>query len=420
MTDPETSKPSSRESQPSALRWVLLAIVLVAGFWFGLRALQDAEPEQSGGPLGAGMTGPPPATVIAAVVAQKPIQERRRVTGTLRAAQRADVASQETGAVRAVRIDVGDVVEVGAVLVELDDRRLVASLAEARATVTAAVAFVAERAAEAERAQTDLDRKDELFAQRAVSEREFLDAKREASVSKFRLEAAFEEKTAAEKSLELLEVRVDDLHVKAPFAGRVVERYVDPGEWLSPGSPVVTLISSGTIEAWVQVPERFIAEVSSESKSLEIVVDGNDMRVPATAVRRVADINPVTRLFSVVVELDDQNGALVPGLSVFAELAMGAEEELSAVPVDAVIETFQGASVFRVAAPPEEGMPIAERVSVEVEFRENGFVYLKPGALKPGEQVVVEGNERLFPGTPLILGELPDENPAETINEVKP
>lgn len=423
MSDPENPEPTVYGgSHSSPLRWIVLAIALVAGLWFGIQALRDAEVAGAGegpGPGGAPQ-GPPPATVIASPVVQKPIQERRRVTGTLMAVQRADVASQETGAVEEVLVDVGDEVEEGQILVKLDGRRLRASLAEGTARRSAASTVVAERAAELERAKIDFERNESMFQQRVVSEREFLDAKQALAVAEAKASAAMEDETAVEKALELLQVRVDDLAVRAPFSGRVVERHVDPGEWLSPGSPVFTLVSSGTIEAWVQLPERFVAEVASGAKTLEIVLDGNGMRVPAESIRRVADIDPVTRLFPVVVELDDRDGTLLPGLSVHTDFPVGKEEELAAVPVDAIIETFQGASVFRVAPNPDQGMPIAERVPVEVAFRENGLVYLKSDSLKPGEQVVTEGNERLFPGTPLILGELPGDQPSSTLDEVKP
>ena len=413
---------SNSSDQPSggALRWVILAVGLIVGLWFGIQALRNAKPSVAEPGAAGGPQGPPPATVIAQPVIQKPVQERRQIVGTLQAKKRAEVASQETGAVKEVKVDVGDAVKKGAVLVLLDDRRLVASLAEANAKVTAANAVVEEQVAELERAERDLTMKEKLFRQRAVSEREFLDAQREVSVSKARFGAAEEEKGAAESVRDLLIVRMADLEVKAPFDGQIVRRHVDPGEWLSPGSSVVTLISTGTIEAWMNVPERFVTGISEQSDQLEIVVDGNGMRVPAKSVRQVSDIDPVTRLFPVVVDVDDQGGKLLPGLSVHADMLVGERQELLGVPVDALIETFQGASVFRAASSPGQDLPIAERVPVEVEFREDGFVYLKQGALRPGDQVVVEGNERLFPGTPLILGELPDVSGAGKAREVKP
>lgn len=416
-SDPQTP-PGVNTGGSSPVKWVILAVLLLAVLWFGIQALRNTENAGSSAPAAGGPQGPPPATVIAAPVVQKPVQEKRRVTGTLRAVERAQVAAQESGAVKEVRVDVGDSVKEGDVLVLLDDRRLRATLAEAESRHTASIAVVEERAAEADRAATDLEMKQKLFAERAVAEREFLDAQRESSVAAARMKAAQDEKKASESALELLRVRVADLEVKAPFAGRVVERRVDPGEWIAPGDGVVTLVSSGTVEAWMNVPERFIGQVSEGQEPIMIESDGTGAKSPAKSIRRVSDIDATMRLFPVVVEIDDLGGEMVPGLSVHAEIPLGEVEDMLAVPVDAVIETFQGASVFRVTPSDEGGVPTAARVPVEVRFRRDGLTYLKAEGLKPGEQVVVEGNERLFPGTPLIVGE--EEKPSEMVEGVKP
>jgi RND family efflux transporter MFP subunit len=426
VTDQSKETPAEntrrRKNGPPAGRWFVLAVILLAALWFGSQALRNAQPagaEDGGAPPGANQ-GPPPATVIVSSVVQKPVQERRRITGSLRAVQRAEVAAQESGAVKRVLVDVGDTVKAGDLLVELDDRRLTAFLAEANARLVAAASVVGEREVEEKRALVDLERMEKLFRGNAVSEREFLDSQREAAVSTAQKNSAEQERDAMESAKDLLQVSVDDLAVAAPFDGQVVERHVDPGEWLSTGNSVITLVSTGTIEAWLSVPERFVAEISSPASALEIVIDGNNMRVPASSIKRVADIDPVTRLFPVVVEIDNSNGLLAPGLSVHTELPVGEEEELPAVPVDAVIETFDGASVFRVSETGSEGLPIAEKVPVAVRFRENGLAYLEPGSLQPGSKVVVEGNERLFPGTPLMVSESPEAAAPEQVEELKP
>lgn len=401
------------------MRWIILAVVLFAGLWFGIQALRKAEPAAPEGAAGGAPQGPPPATVIAAPVVQEPVQEKRRVTGTLHAVERAEVAAQESGAVKEVKVDVGDDVEKDDVLLLLDDRRLRATLAEAESRHTAAIAVVEERTAEEKRAVSDLEMKEKLYSQRAVAEREFLDAQREASVASARRKAAEDEKNASDSALELLRVRVADLEVKAPFSGRVVERNIDPGEWIAPGDSVITLVSSGTIEAWMNVPERFVGSVSEGADPMDIIADGTGATSPAKSIRRVSDIDPVTRLFPVVVEIDDLAGDLAPGMSVHAELPVGKMESMLAVPVDAVIETFQGASVFRVTPTEGGGMPTAERVPVTVRFRRDGLTFLGAESLKPGQMVVVEGNERLFPGTPLIVGE-PEKGEEAPVEGVKP
>ena len=100
---------------------MLLAVMA----WFGFKVLRDAKPADARGPGG----GPPPSTVIFKPVEEKQAVERLRVTGTLRAARRAEVAAREPAAVEAIAVEEGDLVEEGAVLAVLDARRIEAQLA---------------------------------------------------------------------------------------------------------------------------------------------------------------------------------------------------------------------------------------------------------------------------------------------------
>lgn len=419
MDDSDQENRGSSASSGGGLRWVVLALVVFGGLWLGIQALRKAEPARV--PAGGAPQGPPPATVIVALVTQTPVQETRSVTGTLRAMERAEVAAQESGAVLEVKVDVGDLVKKGDTIAVLDDRRLNVSILEAKANLTASEAMIAERSAEFERAGRDLEMKEKLFSQRAVAERELLDAKESTEVKQARLNASKDQFEAMQSALELLNVRLTDVTIKAPFDGRIVNRHVDPGEWIAPGNPVVTLISDGNFEAWMSVPERFIGQVTSPENTLFITADGSGETAEIISLRQVADIDPVTRLFPVVAILDDKNGTLAPGLSVHAELPVGKASSRLGVPVDALVESFQGASVMRVA-PTGEGLPVSERVQVTTLFRRDEVVYVESADLKPGDRIVIEGNERLFPGTPLIVETLEKKsaNPGKIKPEVKP
>src|SRR5687768_3804115 len=94
--------------------------------------------------------GPPAAQVRVDGVRLEPIVEMRMVTGDLRAVRRSTVASQEGGVVIEFSIEVGQLVEAGAVLARLDSRRLEIMLQQAEADLEAAEATIAER-------QVDLD-----------------------------------------------------------------------------------------------------------------------------------------------------------------------------------------------------------------------------------------------------------------------
>lgn len=337
---------------------------------------------------------------------------------------RAEVAAKEAGALEEIFVDEGDAVKAGQTLIILDRRRIDAEIAEAKASRTAAEVLVTQREAESKRAQLDFEMKTGLYEKRAVSRTELLDSEREKKVSAAQVKAASDQLNVAKSRLALLEVREDDLEVTAPFQGRIVERHVEPGEWVSPGEPVVSLVSNGLIEAWLDVPERFAAAVADDPSALKVVAEAAGLSATATSLKRIAEVDMRSRLFKLVATIEDHGGDLIHGMSVHADIPLGEPQAMLVVPVDAVIVTRLGEFVYRVipAAPGEEGaMPMAERVEVNVRFRRDGRAFLgEAGSLSEGDQIVVEGNERLFPGQPLMISADPAivDNLAQP--EVKP
>ena len=260
---------SSNNNRNVSLAWGGILILLAGGLWFGMKMMREAKPD---GGAGGGGGGRPPSTVIFRPVEEKPMVELIQVTGTLRAVRRAEVAARESGAVKSVSVDEGDTVKTGESLAVLDGRRLDAQQAEAEAELIAARAELAQREAENERARRDEEMMRQLWDKKAVAEREYLDSLRGARVAMAQQNAAAESIAAAEKRRELLNVRRGDLSVLAPFDGRVVARHLELGEWLREGDPVVTLVSTGEVEAWLELPERHVAALRlATPETLELI-----------------------------------------------------------------------------------------------------------------------------------------------------
>ena len=387
---------SSSRTQ-SALVWLVLIGILGVSSWLGWKALRDAEPEQKKG----GGGGRPPSVVIVRPAVEKKVVEHLTVTGTLRAVRRAEVASRESAAVDAVAVDEGDLVEQDAVLARLDGRRLAAQLQEGEADLTAAQAELAQRRAEWERAIEDERMMRGLWEERAVAEREYLDSVRGLKVAEARADAGDKAIDAATKRLDLLKVRETDLLVRAPFAGRVVVRHAEPGEWLREGDPVVTLVSIGEVEAWLQVPERHAVKLRDTAPdAVELRVPGMGAPIRADRLQVVPDVKGRSRLFALVAHVADAANQLTPGMSVEATVPLGKPAPHLVVPTDAIMRGFAGTHVF-VPTEPQGGPPLAGRIPVEVLFERQGEAVLAAGALEPGDQVIVEGNERLFPNMPV-------------------
>ena len=374
--------------------------------------IQTAKQENGAG--GAVPSGPAPATVAITPVQKLAAQEHYTVTGDLRAVSRAEVAAREAGAVDQIPVNEGAKVKKGEILVKLDRRRLDAERAEADAQIAAARALVVQREADRNRMLQDLEMKQPLLEKRALSKRELLDAEQAFAVAEAGHLAAKESLIEATSRMELLNVRYQDLDIVAPFDGRVTVRHVELGEWLTPGKSVVTLVSTGTIEAWLQVPERYAADAAAQAGHIQVEVTAVGKTVPSIEVQVVADVDTATRIFPVIVTLDADANDLAPGMAVRARIPIGSNEPRLAVPTDAIVQSRLGEAVFKVgAAPAGGGLPPAVRVPVNVIFEADGVAYLDAPELAENDSVVVEGNQRLFPNTPLIASPRSLANGAE-------
>jgi RND family efflux transporter MFP subunit len=335
------------------------------------------------------------------LVAIEEVQQTQRVIGSLRAVSRAQVAALEDGRVVTVSVREGARVATGEVLARLDDRRLRAQIAESEATLKATQAMIDQRRAELAKANQDYKRADQLIQRRVVSQQEYDHAEADASVARARLTAAERERTQIESQRRLLQVRLDDTTIAAPFDGYVVERHVEPGEWVRPGDPLVTLVSAGTIEAWFEVPERFASDVAPSATSITVEVPAVDQSIDVRQGKRIRQMDPRARTFFVVAEINDQAGLLTPGMSASAWLPVGPRSAQLTVPSDAVIRDAANAFVYKVQQ--DRGDAYAVRVPVRVLFQVAGKVAVVTEDLSPNDHVVIEGNERLLPGMKVAL-----------------
>ncbi|MCB9849208.1 MAG: efflux RND transporter periplasmic adaptor subunit [Phycisphaerales bacterium] len=343
-----------------------------------------------------------PTPVRTEAVTAERVQEHRRVTGSLQAVARSSVASQEAGQVINILTDEGRRVAEGEVIAQLDARRLEAQLAETLSRVERAESELAERQSALAFAEFENRRLENLREGHEASERESMVATSELGAARARVQAAQRAISEGQHQAELLRIRLDDMTVRAPFDARVVSRHVDPGEWIEPGEPIVTLVSTGDIEARLEVPERFSESVAHYADRIYADVVGAGQTIPSTDVRIIPDVDPKARSFSVILTLDNPDDTLTPGMSVVAWIPTTDEAEQLTVPKAAVTRNGKDAFVYRTMQD-ENGATTATKTPVTVLFDWQDRVVVAADSLQAGDNVIVEGNERLMPGATLAL-----------------
>jgi RND family efflux transporter MFP subunit len=358
--------------------------------------------------LAAVLTGPAlaqmggPATVTVDAVRLESVQQHRRVTGELRAVRRSSVATREAGLVIEVPVREGMRVKAGDTLARLDSGILLLELKRAEADRAAAAGIVDERKANLSWREQELVLYRQSAERGASNVKELLDAESTAIIARTRVMQSERLAGVAAARLELLKKRLADMTVIAPFDGVVLARRAELGEWVGEGDPLVELVSVGKVEAWIDIPQRYFAAVAQRQVVITISIDSIQERADADRLRIIPLVDPRSRSFTVVIGLDDHGGRLTPGMSLTAWVPTGRRSDALTVSGDAVLRNDIGAYVY-VARGGGLGTPgTATPANVQVRFPVADRIVVESSALQPGDLVVVEGNERLFPGAPVI------------------
>jgi len=190
-------------------------------------------------------------------------------TGYVTARRQATVSARTTGQVSEVLIEEGATVAAGQVIARLDDGVARAELELAAARLDSARAALGSIAAELELADRTLERNETLAAKGLVSRATLDAAALDRDTRAAQLTAARRDVTVAERALEVQRRQLEDLTIRAPFDGVVVEKSAQPGEMVSPVSAgggytrtgIGTIVDMGSLEVTVDVNEAYIQRV---------------------------------------------------------------------------------------------------------------------------------------------------------------
>lgn len=328
----------------------------------------------------AGRGGPPPpARVEVAAARTGTLTDRWIFLGEVQATSRAQLSAGADGEVELVGPRVGDRVAAGDELVKLDVSLAKARVAAAKATRTEVI----QELAQAERDKLRAESLGRGILPEAEIERDVTRAQ------------TLTTRTAALRAAEReAKVQLGRHRVIAPFAGVIAARYVDPGDWVAPGDPVLELVDDGEVEILVAGSEPLVAKV--RPGDIAVVRHGAE-RIEAEVKGVVRALDPATRTAKLRLVPSQVAGWMLPGSSVDVEFAVVRDDEGVIVPRDALVYGAIGVRVIRVEAGKAAPVPVDVLATVDDEALVRGE------GLVAGDHVVVRGNERLRPGQPLEI-----------------
>ncbi len=345
----------------------------------------------AGSPLGA-QEEARPALVAVDEVRQEPLAGTMPVIGRMVARQSGVVAALTRGAVAEVKVEVGDRVKDGDVLAVLVSDRLEAERDLARAEMAEGEAQHKTAEATLALARQELKRLEALRKSAAFSQARHDDKRQEVVKLRSEVAEANANLARARANLRIAQIDLHNARIRAPYAGVVSLRHTEAGAYLDVGSPVVTLINDAELEIEADVPAAQIGGIPPGT-SVEVRIDA---KVGGRAVVRaiVPDENPRTRTRAVrfTPEFDAAGAGLAMNQTVILHIPIAEPRQVTSVKKDAVINR-RGQNLVFVVVDGDSVQVRAVRLGEAVGDR---FEVVE--GLKPGELVVVRGNERLLPG----------------------
>jgi membrane fusion protein (multidrug efflux system) len=373
---PRGSTPKRKWRFLKRILWTLAGIVIVAPMvasLAGVKIVQFRKMDE----VATSMV-PPPQPVNSTEVRQETWQPRISAVGSVTAIQGIVVRSEVEGIVKQIRFEPGATVAAGDELIVLDAEVELAELRAAEAT--------------AELAQVTYTRMKELIESRSISPSEFDTA-----------DANLERATA---QVDNLRAMIDKKTIRAPFAGKLGIREISEGQYLSRGSPIVSLQSLDPIHVDFSLPQQRLGELR-EGLTVQVTSDAHvDAPFEGTITAINPNIDPATRNVRIQATLDNADGRLRPGMFVAVDLILARSEQVIFIPETAVLHAPFGDSVFVIEADPTAAGPqkplVVRQRFVKLGARQGDFVAVTSG-VDVGEQIVTTGVFKLRPGMVVVI-----------------
>lgn len=307
----------------------------------------------------------PPVEVSATVASARTWTPSAKSVGSVEAINGIRVANEVPGVIEEIAFESGDTVERGDVLIRLD-----AEIDEAALRT---------RRAEAQLAQQEFKRVEDLLPRRAVSQSQFDEAKANYDAARARVNEA--------------EAQLSKKVIRAPFDGKLGLRLVDQGEYIATGTPIVEINMLDPIYLDYTISERNLPQVEKGYEVIATVAAVPDESFTGEVSAINTSVNPETRTVRIRATVANPEGKLRPGMFATIMTREPEEREVITLPQTAVSYNTYGDFVFLIREN-DEGERIVTRRSVTTGSVRDGRVAVLEG-LEDGDQVVSKGLQRL-------------------------
>lgn len=320
----------------------------------------------------------PPQTVSSATASVQDWQPQLKAVGSFRAARGADLSAQIGGIVSAIHFESGGDVAEGTLLVELSSADDVAKLNSLKATAALA------------RITYDRDQR-QLKAQ---------------AVSQQLVDTDEQNLKSAEAQVAQQQATVDYKFIRAPFAGRLGIRQVDVGQYLSPGTAIVTLQALDPIFVDFTLAQQALSQISVGQKVMAQVDTYPGQNFAGTIAAINSKVDTSTRNVQVRATFANADHRLLPGMFATVAIDVGGPQPYVTLPQTAVTYNPYGSTVYIIDDKGKgangKDQLVARQVFVTTGDTRGDQVAIMKG-VDAGQTVVTAGQMKLRNGSPLNI-----------------
>jgi membrane fusion protein (multidrug efflux system) len=295
--------------------------------------------------------------------------ETLRYSGSIEAENSVQIGFSVPGTVSAVQVNEGQRVAAGQLLATIDPTEYENALLIASAGL--------------EQAEDMFNRLEGLYKKGSLPAKDYVDIKSKVA--------------QARANKNLAAKRVKDSKLYAPMSGIITSKTIEKGATAAPGAPAFTIINTAKVYARVSVPESEIGKLSKgQQAEVSVATLGTQLNGKIAIINPMAD--PVTKSYSVKIQLENANGKLLPGMIADVGVQTGQQVGSITIPAHAVVRDADDITFVFVTT--QDNKVVRKRITPG-GFHGNNIV-IREG-LSAGEQVVVSGQTKLKDGSRISL-----------------
>lgn len=352
-----------------------------------------------GGFSGPGGFGGPrmPMTVELAPVKRADMAESLSVVGNLIGLATVEAVPKVSGRLESVTVRLGDRVARGQRIAKIEDQEIREQVNQAQASYEVSAATIRQREADLKLAQTNLERSRNLFERQLIPKQTFDDTEARYQAAAAQLDLARAQHSQAQARLDELKINLANTVISSPVSGFIGKRALDPGAWVTPNSPFLSVVDISKVRLVANIVEKDLRRIV-QGMAADVSVDAFPGETFKGTIAHVAPVlDPATRTAQIEVEIPNATFRLKPGMYAKVDFTVERKQNTLVVPANAIVTVNGRQGVFL----PDEG-DVAKFREVRVGMSQPDRVEIADG-LAEGTQVVTTGAAALRDGDRIVL-----------------